>query len=64
MMAKTVVTLEISSVDSVDKKHKTNISYINPQATNEQIKEFARKLISLTNDMYLGVSKVTKEDVS
>ena len=63
-MAKTVVTLEISTLDSSNKKHKTNISYINPQATNEQIRELAIKLISLTNDTYTGLSKVTKEDMS
>lgn len=63
-MAKKVVSISISTVDSAGKTKNTNISYINPDATNEQIQELARKLISLTNDTYNGVSKVTKEDVS
>lgn len=63
-MAKKVVNISISTVDSTSKTKTTNISYINPDATNEQIQELARKLISLTNDTYNGVSKVTKEDVS
>jgi len=62
-MAKKVVSISISIVDSAGKTKNTNISYINPDATNEQIQELARKLISLTNDTYNGVSKVTKEDV-
>lgn len=63
-MAKKVVSISISTVDSSGKTKNTNISYINPDATNKQIQELARKLISLTNDTYNGVSKVTKEDVS
>ena len=62
-MAK-VVTISIVTVNSSDKKQTTNVSYINPEATNENLREFASKLIALTDDTYLSMTKITKESVA
>ena len=58
-----VISLVISSTDSSAKKQTNTVSYINPAATNEQIRTFAQKIIALTTDSYVGVTKVTKESV-
>lgn len=60
-MAKT--SLEIETVSSSGKKNTTNISYVNPQATNAKLKEFAQMLIALTTDTYGETTKITKESV-
>lgn len=49
--------LVISSTDSSAKKQTNTVSYINPTATNEQIRTFAQKIIALTTDTYQGVTK-------
>ena len=56
------VILEINTLSNV-KKTTTNVSYVNPQATNANLKEFAQMLIALTTDNYVGVTKITKESV-
>ena len=58
-----VISLVIQSTDDSDKKQTNTITNINPEATNEQIKTFAQKIIALTTDSYQGVTKVTKESV-
>jgi len=58
-----VISLVIQSTDGSDKKQTNTITNINPEATNEQIKMFAQKIIALTTDSYQGVTKVTKESV-
>ena len=62
-MAK-VVTISIVTVNSSYKKQTTNVSYVNPEATNENLREFASKLIALTDDTYLSMTKITKESVA
>lgn len=57
------ISIEIESTTSASKKNTTTISYINPQATNAKLKEFAQMLIALTTDTYEGVTKITKESV-
>ena len=57
------ISLEIESTTSNDKKNTTNISYINPAVQNDKLKEFAQMLIALTNDSYVGSTKITKESV-
>ena len=57
------VSIEIESTTSSSKKNTTTISYINPQATNAKLKEFAQMLIALTTDTYEGVTKITKESM-
>ena len=57
------VSIEIESTTIASKKNTTTISYINPQATNAKLKEFAQMLIALTTDTYEGVTKITKESV-
>ena len=58
-----VISIVIQSTDNLDKKQTNTVSYINPTATNEQIRTFAQKIIALTTDSYVGVTKVTKESV-
>ena len=57
------VSIEIDTTTSSGKKNTTNISYVNPQATNEKLRQFAQMLVTLTTDTYVGVTKITKESV-
>lgn len=58
-----VISMVIQSTDTSDKKQTNTVTYINPEATNSQIRTFAQKIIALTTDTYTGVTKVTKEEV-
>ena len=57
------VSIEINTTSSIGKKMTTNIVYVNPQATNEKLRQFAQMLVALTTDTYVGVTKITKESV-
>ena len=57
------VSIEIETTTTNNKKNTTNVSYINPVATNDKVKQFAQMLIALTTDTYVGVTKITKESV-
>lgn len=57
------ISLEISTTTNQGRKNTTNISYINPQATNEKLRQFAQMLVALTTDTYGGLTKITKESV-
>ena len=59
-MAKT--SLEIKTTNS-GKKITTNINYVNPQVTNEKLRQFAQMFVALTTDTYEGLTKITKESV-
>ena len=61
-MAKTV-TLSINTTDAYGKMRTTNVSNINPQATNANLLQFAQMLVLLTNDTYQSTTKITKESV-
>lgn len=57
------ISIEIESTTADSKKNTTTISYINPQAANAKLKEFAQMLIALTTDTYGETTKITKESV-
>ena len=57
------VSIEIDTTTTSGKKNTTNVSYINPQSTNEKLRQFAQMLVALTTDTYVGVTKITKESV-
>ena len=57
------VSIEIDTTTTSGKKTTTNVSYINPQATNEKLMQFAQMLIALTTDTYVRTTKITKESV-
>ena len=57
------ISLEIETLTSSRKKNTTTISYINPTATNEKLRQFAQMLIALTTDTYGETTKITKESV-
>ena len=57
------ISIEIDTTTANGKKNTTNVSYINPQATNEKLRQFAQMLVALTTDTYNGVTKITKESV-
>lgn len=57
------VSIEIDTTTTSGKKNTTNVSYVNPQATNEKLRQFAQMLVALTTDTYVGVTKITKESV-
>lgn len=58
------VTLAISATDASGKKKETNITNINPEKSNADLKEFAIKLTALTKNNYAGAQKITKEDIT
>ena len=57
------ISLEISTTTTSGRKNTTNVSYINPQATNEKLRQFAQMVVALTTDTYGGLTKITKESV-
>ena len=57
------ISLEISTTTTSGKKNTTNVSYINPTATNDKLRQFAQMLVALTTDTYVGTTKITKESV-
>ena len=57
------ISIEIDTTTSSAKKNTTNVSYINPTATNDKLRQFAQMLVALTTDTYVGVTKITKESV-
>ena len=59
----TKVSIQISTQDQNSKKQTDKISYVNPEATNEQLTEFAQKLIALTSGIYIGTTKITEETI-
>jgi len=58
-----VISISINTTDQSGKKQTTNINYINPQATNEKLAQFAQMLNSLTTEIYYSTTKITKESV-
>ena len=59
----TKISIEIDTTTTSGKKNTTNVSYVNPQATNEKLRQFAQMLVALTTDSYVGTTKITKESV-
>ena len=57
------VTLSINTTDTIAKKQTTNVSNVNPQATNANLLQFAQMLVALTTDTYVSATKITKESV-
>lgn len=57
------VSIQITSTDQNDKKVTDKIAYVNPQATNEQLTEFARMLLNLSDNSYLATTKITEEAI-
>lgn len=57
------VSATITATDTTGKKLSTNISDINPEATNQNIKTFAQMLNSLTTNNYVETTKITKETI-
>ena len=58
-----VISISINTTDQSGKKQTTNINYINPQATNEKLAQFAQMLTALTTEIYYSTTKITKESV-
>lgn len=57
------VSIQIKSSDSNSKTVTDKIPYVNPQATNETLVDFAKKLASLTDNSYVGTTKITEEGI-
>lgn len=57
------VSLQITTTDSNDKKVRDNIAYVNPEATNAQLIEFAEMLVAMTTNTYTSATKITEEDL-
>lgn len=57
------VSIQITKHDTNNKKTVDKIAYVNPEATNEQLIEFAQMITALTNDTYTGTTKIVEEDL-
>lgn len=57
------VSIEITSTDTNAKTVKDTIAYVNPEATNAQLIEFATMLTNLTNNSYVATKKITEESI-
>lgn len=57
------VSIQVSEIDTSNKKQTEKISYVNPEATDEQLTEFAKKLVALTTNTYTGTTKITEEAI-
>ncbi len=62
-MASNAVVSLVLSTRSGGKKESMSVTHINPQATNAQVIEFANKLMALSTNSLVTISKVTKEEV-
>ena len=56
-------SVSMKTTDTAGKKNTTTLSYVNPNASNEQLKTYAEKLASLTSDTYNGATKIEKTDL-
>lgn len=56
-------SIVITMHNTNDKKITDKIAYVNPEATNEQLVEFAQMLVGLTTNTYTGTTKITEEDL-
>lgn len=56
-----VVSISLSTSSQNGKKETMNFTYVNPQATNEQITTFANMIIGLSTNTLLTTTKITKE---
>lgn len=59
----TKVTLQITARDQDGKSTTEKIAYVNPEATDNQLKQFAQKLAALTTNTTSGLKKLTEEDI-
>lgn len=57
------VKIAISWTDTNSKKGTTNITNINPEASNNDLVDFAQMLNDLTGNTYTGTTKITEEDI-
>ena len=64
MIANSKTDLKIATVnDDDDTKRPTTISYINPELTDNQAIELCRKFMAFSTDTFVGVTKVTTEEL-
>ena len=57
-------TISINYVDRAGKKGQKSITDINPQASGEQLQEFAEKLNALTTNVYGNTNRVDKTPIT
>lgn len=61
MATETLLTLKTK--DPEDRSVTTSIRYINPEAQDAVLKEYAQTLNALTQNTYVSLTKVTKEEI-
>lgn len=62
-MANVKVSIEINQTDQSGKIVTDKVAYVNPTATDEQLRTFAQKLSNLTNNTYQSTTKITEEKI-
>lgn len=55
------VSIQIATINGDAKKVTDKIPYVNPQVSDETLVEFAKKLARLTDNSYVGTTKITEE---
>lgn len=61
MATETLLTLKAKSPE--DKSVTTSLRYVNPEAADAILKEYAQTLNALTQNTYVSLTKVTKEEI-
>lgn len=55
--------LTITFEDTEGEKKTAKVSYINPTATNAQLKEMAQRIVMLTTNTYISCSRTTTQTI-
>ena len=59
----TRVDLQIDARTSAEKKYTPKISYVNPNATDNQLISFAEQITALTTNTFWGAKTITTRDL-
>ena len=59
----TRVDLQIDTRTATDKKYTPKVSYVNPQATDNQLIAFAEALTALTTNTFWGAKTITTREL-
>ena len=58
------VSIQVTTqIPSGTTKQVDKITYVNPEATNATLKQFAQQLASLSENRYLSTTKITEEAI-
>lgn len=63
-MGTKLTTLQLISKDTNNNVLQNSLAYANPNKSNYMLKTFTQMLNNLTNNTYVGTTRLTKEDIT